>query len=53
MSESPKYFSLKKILLNMDGAPTDSCVNQMLGICGMVNDPVTFNKCYKLLNRVR
>ena len=40
-------------LLKIDGAPTQVCVNQLLKICDLVNDPVTFNRCYKLVNRIR
>ena len=51
--KSEKYFNLKTHLLKIDGAPTNVCVNQLLKICEMINDPVTFNKCHKLVNRVR
>ena len=51
--KSEKYFNLKTNLLKVDGAPTDRCVNQLLKICEIDNTPVIFNRCYKLVNRLR
>ena len=44
---------MKTHLLNIDGAPINVCINQLLKVCEITNTPVNFNRCHKLLNRIR
>ena len=51
--KSEKYFNMRTHLLKIDGAPTQVCVNQLLRVSELTNDPLTFNKCHRLLTRIR
>ena len=51
--KSEKYYNMKVHLLKHDGAPTNVCVNQLLKVCSIEHTPVNFNRCHRLINRIR
>ena len=47
------YFNMSANLLKQSGPPTKVCVNQLLKVCSIDNTPVNWNRCFKLINRIR